>query len=42
MLYPGVMEEQAEAFRDGSLIAWGTKWMTVGVEAPWCRGKVDV
>jgi hypothetical protein len=21
--YPGVVEEQSEAFRDGSLIAWG-------------------
>eukprot|EP01036_Dinobryon_divergens_P034791 gene34791-biopygen27503 len=23
--YPGVVEEQAKAFRDGSLIAWGDK-----------------
>ena len=38
--YPGViMEEQAEAFRDGSLIAWGNEEDDDG---GWCREEVGV
>ena len=40
--YPGLVEKQAEAFRDGSLIAWGDEidngegWGTVGAGGGGC------